>query len=297
MWNRLRQSKLSRDARQSRMEGEGMVRRKDLANIQRWEKGIEAALDLRLKFDFGQVLKRAFEEWREIPALTRESEAADIVLSAFYQQGKISDYLEKLEAFTDRISSMSSQETARNQGYYNYLFFLRQFVEDMKPKYKAAREAAKKAELIETTPANVLRFISSECACVAALKDLPKAREAVRRLEDSLVLGKARTSLNIKDLAFISESMEFLEMAVRTGDTRELEGVEENLIQRKRALKENIDKGSRLYDIITAEMTEEWFEAFNPESDRCIVMNMPKEEIRQLYAEKISRIRQKINGL
>ena len=80
MWNRLRQGRFSGDARQSRMEGEGMVQRKDLANIQRWEKGIEAALDLRLKFDFGQVLKRAFEEWREIPALTRQSEAADIVL-------------------------------------------------------------------------------------------------------------------------------------------------------------------------------------------------------------------------
>ena len=297
MWNRLRQGRFSGDARQSRMEGEGMVQRKDLANIQRWEKGIEAALALRLKYDFGQVLKRAFEEWREIPALTRQSEAADIVLSAFYQQGKISDYLEKLEAFADRIPSMSSQETVRNQGYYNYLFFLRQFVEDMKPKYEAAREAAEKAEPAETAPANVLRFISSECASVAALKDLPKAREAVRRLKDSLVLGKARTSLNIQDLAFVSESMEFLEMAVRSGDTRELEDAEENLMQRKRALKENIDKGSGLYDIITAEMTEEWFEAFNPESDRCLVMDMPKEKIRQLYIEKISRIRKKTNGL
>lgn len=291
---------------------EHLVQEKDIRNAASWKEKLERILSLdcgRRWKPFMEVLGESFAIWSSLGPLREEHDAADVVLSAFYQQGKIKDYLDKLQAFAERIPQMSSAEAARNQGYYNYLFFIRQFLEDMERKYAAERGQLSEGQTHQLQAGEeewqaarpnveaVLAFIRQECASVAAVRDLPKVREALRRLDGSLVRGRIKTPDMRRDIATVSKSMELLELAMVTEDTSELQAVRDRLLERKAAMEENIGKAKKLYGVLTSTLTPEWFDAFDPESRICQVRDMDQAELKNVYEAELTKLREALSAV
>lgn len=271
-----------------------LVKARDIKIIEGYARKIKPMISLEKHDDITIELRGAFEVWMEISALRQKNDVAEIVLSAVYQNGKINDYLKKLSVFIERIDDLDTAETARNMGYYNYVFFIRQFIDDMQDKCtEKIREMGNST--IKINPDNVIWFIRSECAGMASIKDLPKAYEAILRLEKNAKEGASKTTEIKQDLAEVSGYIELLGEHKETID--DIEILKGNLRQRISEIKKNIDKGKKIYRLLTETMTNEWFDQFNPESESCAVLNAAKDELKKFYSKEIQPLHDKLSVL
>lgn len=268
---------------------------RQIASIKGYQKWIMSVIHLQSSDNNDKIeaLRSAFEVWREMQSLQSENEMAEIVLSAMYRQGKIKDYLGKVSVFIEQIDASNGVEIAIQKGYYNYLSFIRQFVEDMQKKYSQKAAETKKI-VIEESPENVLWFIKSECTDVSAIKDIPKAYEAVARLS-KLEVGQPYDTYIKKDMGSVAEYLDFFRKDPNSFE--EIEEVKNNLLQRISAIQRNITKGQQIYELIHEIMTDDWFEQFNPESEACTLMDLSKEGLKAFYSDKMQELQSKLSAI
>ena len=265
------------------------VRQIDLDNVVRMKEKIKKILSFDKQEAQSRSLRASFESWRTLQSLKEESEAAEVVLSAYYQQGKIRDFLSKIQVFTDRIESLSSVDTAREMGYNNYIFFLRDQISEMKEKYQR-KQSEFSGEPIQNSVDNVLWFIRTECFTVASVKELPGAYETASRLLETMQCGREKTRQDRKDIAAISSAIELFE----NGDKSELEMISNGFKQRAKAIQASINEGTALYEALVSVMTEEWFDAFDPELENNPIATMSAGELRAFYLEKLNDLNGKL---
>lgn len=265
------------------------VRQIDIDNVVRMKEKIKKILSFDKQEAQSRSLRASFESWRTLQSLKEESEAAEVVLSAYYQQGKIRDFLSKIQVFTDRIESLSSVNTAREMGYNNYIFFLRDQISEMKEKYQR-KQSEFSGEPIQNSVDNVLWFIRTECFTVASVKELPGAYETASRLLETMQCGREKTRQDRKDIAAISSAIELFE----NGDKSELEMISNGFKQREKAIQASINEGTALYEALVSVMTEEWFDAFDPELENNPIAAMSAGELRAFYLEKLNDLNGKL---
>ena len=265
------------------------VRQIDIDNVVRMKEKIKKILSFDKQEAQSRSLRASFESWRTLQSLKEESEAAEVVLSAYYQQGKIRDFLSKIQVFTDRIESLSSVNTAREMGYNNYIFFLRDQISEMKEKYQR-KQSEFSGEPIQNSVDNVLWFIRTECFTVASVKELPGAYETASRLLETMQCGREKTRQDRKDIAAISSAIELFE----NGDKSELEMISNGFKQREKAIQASINEGTALYEALVSVMTEEWFDAFDPELENNPIAAMSAGELRAFYLEKLNDLKGKL---
>lgn len=232
--------------------------------------------------ELSQSLKECFEAWRELPPLQAENDQAEIVLSAYYRQGKIQDLLKKLRAFVERMDAVDSGETARDLSYNNYIFFLSDCMTKMNAQYKAVQEQPP-LEMPELTPENVAWFISTQCGHIPVLRDLPKGWDTARKVLDNDASDHLTSAL-----AEVSEAAGYLDQDP-TGSIAELQTLTGIFNERKENILRNINQGSKLYKALQV-MTDDWFHTFDPEAEDSPVREMSQTELKVFYQERFSRL-------
>lgn len=265
------------------------IRQTDIDKVVRMKERIEAILSFKTKGELSGSLRTGFERWRILQSLKGENEAAEVVLSAYYRQGKILDLLSKFQVFADRIESLSSTDTAREMGYNNYIFFLQDQVSEMKEKYQRKRSEVS-GEPIKNSVDNVVWFIRTECSAAASVRELPGAYETASRLLETMQCGQEKTRQDRKDIAAISGAIELF----ANGDKTELEMISDGFAQREKAIHASINEGTALYEALMSVMTEEWFDAFDPELENNPIAAMSAGELKAFYLGKLNELNGKL---
>lgn len=272
---------------------EPLLQQRAVDSMRKQLDSVEDFLTLEGNSSLDSVVRDCFEAWRKLPPLLAENDRAEIVLSAYYREGKIRDFLRKLRDFVDRMDAIDSDETAREMGYCNYLFFLEQFVETMKSQYEeaAAKPCPKPPEL---TPDNVAWFIGAECGQIAPIQDLPKVWTAARRMLDQAEVGQKVPEKFRETSAALSGALETLKGGRQSLDAseesiRELHDLASTLEERAAAISMNIRRGTALYEALTSRMTAAWFRAFDPETGP--VGTMSRAELKAFYREQLDSLR------
>lgn len=278
-----------------RKAGDGRPRREPVLQQRALDKmrarleSVEDFLTLEGTGPLDSAVRECFELWRELPPLLAENDQAEIVLSAYYREGKIRDFLKKLRNFVGRMDKIDSDETAREMGYCNYLFFLEQFMETMTARYEEAG-AKPRPEPPERTPDNVAWFIGAECGQIAPIQDLPKVRTAARQMLSQAAAGQKVPERFRETSAALSGALEALEGG-RTASAASAEAIEElrdlagALEERSAAVRRNIRRGTELYEALVSGMTAAWFRAFDPETGA--VGTMSRTELKAFYQERL----------
>lgn len=261
----------------------------DLRILEGKRSKVDEFLTLQGKKELSQTLRECFEAWQTLPPLQAENDHAELVLSAVYQQGKIRDFLEKLQAFVDRMDKVDSDDTARDMGYNNYVFFLEQFVSKLKQQYEETA-AAPRPEPPACTPDNVAWFISAECGQIAPLQDLPRVRAAAARQLSEARIGQEKTEAFKKAVSDISGALELLNCYSEENlqELRDLSGL---FREREQAMRKNIEKGTELYQALTSVMTDAWFRSFDPEAGDSPVRALSRSELKLFYQERLNELK------
>lgn len=272
------------------------LKQSDIDSMKRHLESIDEFLELAGTDQLSQSVKQCFIAWGQLLPLQAENDRAEIVLSAFYQSGKIRDTLKKLQNFVDRMDTVDSDDTARGMGYHNYIFYLQEYLDALKKQYNEVRP---NLEQPECTPDNVAWFIGVECGQIAPIQDLPKVRTAARQMLEQAEVDKRPPEKFASTLSAIGAAREMLgiEQKKRRMSTdgsygeaiEKLEKLGNILNTRAEALRENIQKGKELYNSLIVSMTEEWLQQFNPEAS--LVQEMTRIELKSFYQERLNALR------
>lgn len=233
-------------------------------------------------------VRGCFTSWQALMARQQENEWAKTVLAAFERQGKIKDLLEEARSFADGMDSVDGAETARKMGYGNHLIYLRHQMAGLPGEFRGSRSAP------PLTRDNVAQFIRAECASVASLAGLPKARETARELLAQLRADQPKTDRDKKRLGEVSGTIELLDIYSKE-DISELRNIRSSIEQRTAAMKENFSRGSALFRALTGTMTDAWFDAFDPQAESSPVKTMELPELQAFYKEKLAEVLSKLN--
>ena len=272
----------------------------DSGDIESMEKGLEAVnrfLKLKGNDRLSNSVKQCFETWVELFGLREKNDRAEIVLSAYYSKEKIRDTLIRLKEFVERMDTVDCDETAREMGYYNYIFFLEQYMNAMRIQYD---DVALCRKMPDCEPDNVAWFINEECGQIGLIKDLPKLRTAASQMLELAKDGK-KPSERFRDIiSDIRKALKPLEpekkddRKIPTDESyeaaiAELKELKDRLEKRKEALYKNINKGTELYGDLTADMKDEWFQQFDPKTDP--VQGMTRERVKTFYQDCLSKLK------
>lgn len=269
-------------------EKAGVITQGEINRARDYLKYADAFLSLQGQDPLSAALLEGFHTWQDLRSLRKESELAEIALSAFYQQGKIRDTLLKAQAFANQLGPESNIETAREKGYNNYIYFLRPMMDSLKTRYE--EKQAETFDELPLTPDNAAWFISSECGSIPTVQDLPKYRAEMGRLLPGLRAGQEKTQQFIKVLSGISTAVQLLQDYPKN-DVRMLRARVAELKARVRSVRQTIEKGRAVYAILTRVMTEAWFDAFDPDADGSVVSAMTGQEVKAFYLNQISHIK------
>lgn len=244
-----------------------------------------------------ELVKDCFFKWAETVKLQAENDLADIVISAYYRQGKIADYLKKINKFAEEISSDDDPETTAIMGYNNYVFFLNVYLNKLFESYEAASQAEKKEILCNKS--NVCAFIKNECQSVATIKDLPQAFNDAK-----LLLEKLNNDLpiNPSDCTQILSAAEFLDILEAKASKRNEEFDDILSLQKllamyeekAAAMRKNIEKGKLLYEVLKRLLTPQWVSAFDYKNQNNPISTMTAAEIKGFYIGAMEKINTEI---
>lgn len=272
------------------------VDRAVIANIESWEKIIIDLLAFRTRSfqsknartwnAFVPILQRVFTEWSEIPQIRVESEIADIVLSAYLQQGKVQDYIGKVSAFIERIGSIDDPDKVRFTVYNNYLFFMQQFIWDMNRKVTNV-ETDGLPPLQNVDLDTVAWFIHDECQSVSYIRDIPKAYSAMKRLKGSLEIGTPMSIQQVQDKTTVALCVDILLENVPDEDVTEMRRIDGMISERILSMRNNVNNAKTLYEAINSCFDDEWFDQVNPEHEKCIINDLCNDELEFFYKSKI----------
>lgn len=254
-------------------------------------KRADAFLTFQGKDPLSAALLEGFHAWQELYRLRKESELAEIVLSAFYQQGKIRDILLRAQDFANQLEPDGNTEAAREKGYNNYIYFLGPMIAGMKEHY--SEKQAEETRDLPLTPDNAAWFIRSECGSIPTVQDLPKYRAAMGQLLPELRAGQEKTQQFIKAFSGISTAIHLLH-DYPENDVLRLKARAAELKARVHAVRQTIEKGRAVYVVLTRVMTQEWLDAFNPEAEDSLTAAMTRQELKEFYLERIGQIESRL---
>ena len=263
------------------------VSKKDVSNVNKWEISIRSILSLQAHNDLMPYLKEAFATWRKIPYERAKNEKTEIILSAYLQQGKIYDYMTKITTFIDKIESIEDADTISMMAYNNYFYFLQYYIYEMKEKIE--HFSIDNVPAVQSNNAKTVAwFIQDECSTVSTIRNIPKAYEAVKRLKKGLNIERTMTSQQKEDIGIVSECMEMLSLRIPDEDILEMKRIEKSLRIRLDSMKKNAEKADIIYESLLVCFDNEWFYAINPESEKNMVKDLNKDELKVLYKKKMN---------
>lgn len=270
------------------------IRKSEIVQIGDAKKEIIGFLTFKTNSRLMTSFRQAFTIWQEVLCLRRKNEKAEIVLAAYLRQNKIQDYLKKLSTFISRKELMEDASKIRFMAYNNYFYFLQLFICDMKKEISCIDDEDIPLDANEDT---VAWFIYDECLSVSSIRDIPKAYEAVKRLNKSMIVGNPMNSQQAADITTVFGCIDMLSLEVTEDDMDEMDRIYNSLRERLALMKKNADNADILYDAMITCFPDEWFVKINPDSDMSIVNDLSKEELLDLYKRKMDDFFSKINGL
>lgn len=247
------------------------------------EKKYAFVTDLRSCFDKRVALEKAHIRY----------DKANIVLTEYYKSGKILDYIEKIQNFTDNTDTEKEPSYIAERGYNNYVYFLRLFTEELKTKYNNSTSFEDKTAY-EHNPKNLCRFIKNDCRDITVIQDLATAYEQCLIIQKKL---DSRQKIEPEDQTayrHISDVMDFTKCCKgKKTDfvNQKLDSLSQTFEEKTMELSINSDKGELLYFLICSSLTDEWFDMLNPQKENNPINTMTSAQIKELYIKSIDRIK------
>lgn len=250
--------------------------------VSRMIKGMDLTTDRSLA-DYRHTMRSCSIQWKALCAGQPEYKKQNLVLEAYYQRGKLMDYLEEVVkyAYAD-VRPTDTAEKLAVKGYSNYLFVLKNILEGLKENYEAF-ESPREQE--DKTP--IRSFLMSECRSNPFYDNWFALTDRIREL---LEKGKRRPLSN-QECAPVFGELDMTECTLR----RDHEKLTAYLQEKQRAfrnraakMKQESESGKALYEALVKVLTPELFERMDP--DGLEMEQMDTEQIRAEYRALADRI-------
>lgn len=222
--------------------------------------------------------------WKNIQALRQRYRKADLTLSAYYQRGKLRDYLEEVVRFAQAdIKPTDTPEKLAVKGYNNFLFVVKTTWEELKQKQEAFIE--EKTEDV----APIRSFLMTQCRGNPFYDNWFDLRDRI------LSAKKKDGGLSRREYGILVEELEMTEHTL----LRQKEELTAFLRERQSAMQTQAgrmeteaQKGESLYTALEALLTQELFQKMDPEGDTVGQMDMT--EIKAEYRALAGKIQEDI---
>ncbi|MDO4332476.1 MAG: hypothetical protein Q4C58_07270 [Eubacteriales bacterium] len=261
-----------------------LLRRKK--EVSKMIKGLDAAQEKNMA-DYRYALRSCSAQWKELRCCQPEYKKQNLVLEAYYQRGKLMDYLEEVVkyAYAD-VRPADTAEKLAVKGYSNYLFVLKSLFDGLREKYDAFEEPG---EQEDKTP--IQSFLMNECRSNPFYDEWFALTDRIREL---LEKGKIRP-LSAQECAPVFGELDVTEYTLR----RDHEKLTVYLREKQRAIRNRIvkmkqesERGKALYEALLQVLTPELFDKMDPDTLEAEQMSI--EQIRDQYRALADRINETI---
>lgn len=215
-----------------------------------------------------------------------ERAVSDTVLRAYYSKDKLQYFLKGLSDFAENISDEDAPIITAKTVYGNYIYFIRELMNELNQNYEHARKSSK-----------------NELAAPYDTADIHIAAEAeklLRRIEIFLKNhGKAvpdRNSTAYKEYREIMSEYRkwkgFFVSKKNIGRTEsEIDSAAASCKKRTEALKVRRKEAEELYAKLCALLTDRWFDGFDPSIGENGLADTDTERLKEYYSGKLGVIR------
>lgn len=229
--------------------------------------------------DYRHAISGCMNQWTALCACQPEYKKQNLVLEAYYQRGKLRDYLEETVKYANTAPrSSDTAEKVAIKGYSNYLFVLKHTFENLQARYESYEVLPRQED---RTP--IRTFLMQECRANPFYDNWFRLSEKIRQL-----LEKAKTQpLTDREFAQVFDELDLMEQTLnrqRDELTEYLREKQVSLQSRLEKMRQDCETGQALYQALQELLTPELFERMDPDTleEEQKTMEQIKEEYRIL---------------
>lgn len=243
------------------------------------------------------------EVWVQKENLRINFERANEILTAYYKDGKILDYLERINRYIDGLMDDEDPVVAFKVCHSNYIYFLSRFVNDLKEKIETRHS---EPSLLSAEDVKTRQWVAEHE--FGNLKSILAFGKIIRTAEELKSKARQQAGLTPEDkriyASLIGAKDEYDHGAARYGsfiaeDIESIRAAAERLKQQISNMESEIKQADALYEAIKGVLSPEWFGGFLAkleEFDRIDAAGsgMTGADIKALLIDMTSEVREKI---
>ncbi len=227
--------------------------------------------------------------------LRAEYDRANVILTAYYETGKILDYFERVNLYVSELVDDEDIAVAAKGCYNNYIYFIAHFVEELKEKYKSLDIVQKADVSIEENQRQYI--IEQECGELVAVALLKMKIDTAKQLFDKVLIR----SYSDSDKSAFLELTDFMKKYDK-GSTGLESLIDDDISKMKYRIEQvsdqiskinaEIETANELYNSLDRILSTEWFDQFKP--DKICAGTEICKELRTRLELAMSEVNEKI---
>lgn len=216
---------------------------------------------------FIEEIKIFCEAWNQKENVRTSFERANNILASYYENGKILDYLERVNRYVDDLVDDEDPILAFDACYNNYIYFLSHFMNDLKEKNQPQNDSTSACALTDQITNQWI--VEHECCKLIFISKIKGIIHTAKLLGSKGI----QQTFSVEDEKTFRRLTAFAE-EYSTGSTgyenyidEDISSVNNQTEQLKRQIsrmEEEIQKSEKLYNLLLDTLSEEWFERMTP---------------------------------
>ena len=244
---------------------------------------------------FIEEIKIFCETWNQKENIRASFDRANNILTSYYENGKILDYLERVNRYVDDLTDDEDPVLAFDACYNNYIYFLFHFISDLKEKYQYKNDST--STCISTDQITNQWIVEHECCNLIFISKIKGIIHTAKLLGSKGV----QQTFSVEDEKTFRRLTAFAE-EYSTGSTgyenyidEDISSVNNQTEQLKRQIsrmEEEIQKSEKLYNLLLNILSAEWFERMTP--NRIEKSFETSTELKEYLIQALGEINEKI---
>lgn len=232
--------------------------------------------------------------WIKKDNLRSQFDCANAVLTAYYENGQILDYLERINRYISELVDDEDLEVAFKACYNNYIFFLSHYMEKLKENHeKSEVEKSPNNSDVEATRQWIKENELSKLQSVLALKKKLNTAKVLKRKMSQQALTAADKKTFMGLTGFMDEydrgTTEYERLIIADIETIKTQTSQIN--DQIANMNDEIQNAENLYKALTSVLAPEWFEQFDNDKNCGIETTIA---LRDFLVQAMSRVNKEI---
>lgn len=239
-------------------------------------------------------IEQYYVVWIKKDNLRSQFDCANNVLTAYYENGQILDYLERINKYISELVDEENLAVAFKACYNNYVFFLSHYMKELKDNHeKCEVEKSPNNSDVETTRQWIKENELSKLQSVLAFKKKLNTAKVLKRK----ILQQVLTATDEKAFRSLTGFMEEYNQGTTEferfiiADIATIKTQTSQINDQIANMNIEIQNAGNLYKVLTSVLSPEWFEQFDVEKNGDIETTA---ELRDFLVQAMSRVNEEI---